>query len=74
VFNAFRFNGAAFNAFGYSAGFLSDAREPDFRWLTVDAQDFTLKLAPQDFAIRVLPGADRILVPPRNKTITVRKD
>jgi hypothetical protein len=74
MFNGFRFNGAAFNSFGFAIGLQSDAREPDFRWLMVDAQDFTVRLAPQDFGIRVLPGGDRLTVPPRTKTITVRKD
>jgi hypothetical protein len=47
VFNGIRFNGAPFNAFPGGALFNSSQREPDFRWLLVRAQPFTVTVAPE---------------------------
>lgn len=74
MFNGFRFNGVAFNGYFAASIFSNSDREPDFRWLTVGVQDFSVRLPMQDFTVRVLAGRDRVLVPPRVKTITVRKD
>lgn len=65
MFNGFRLNGVAFNAYFSAALFNSAEREPDFRQLLVREQSFTLAVPAE---------RDRLSVKADNLSIKVRND